>query len=282
MGMIKADTVRNATAYYWGERTSTIDWCEENYAISNYIAEFWNTLTNVAMITLAVLGICSSIRYRHGKRVTAMYIGLLVVGCGSACFHATLKYTTQLLDELPMLYLCALAFYSLTEINRDIKFGIKLPISLAAFQIGITLVYLFWVQDPIFHQVAFAMTAVGATIVGAKRFRNLDVCNKTRRTLSNLHLMGHLGMWGGFLVWNVDNIFCHQLRSYRSYVGWPLDGLLQLHGWWHIMTAYGSAYLLLWAHMLKLAHLGQDNLFSIQYFVGVFPYVGMCKPKKVD
>ncbi|KAJ2269544.1 Alkaline ceramidase 3, partial [Coemansia sp. RSA 371] len=87
MGMIKDDTVRNATSYYWGERTSTIDWCEENYAISNYIAEFWNTLTNVAMITLAVLGIYSSIRHRHGKRVTAMYVGLLLVGVGSACFH---------------------------------------------------------------------------------------------------------------------------------------------------------------------------------------------------
>lgn len=29
---------------YWGPPTSTLDWCEENYAVSYYIAEFceWN------------------------------------------------------------------------------------------------------------------------------------------------------------------------------------------------------------------------------------------------
>lgn len=25
---------------YWGEPTSTLDWCEENYAVSFYVAEF--------------------------------------------------------------------------------------------------------------------------------------------------------------------------------------------------------------------------------------------------
>ncbi|KAJ1838030.1 alkaline ceramidase ydc1, partial [Coemansia sp. RSA 2708] len=262
--------------------TSTIDWCEENYAVSNYIAEFWNTLTNAAMILLAALGIYSSIRYRHGKRVTAMYVGMLVVGCGSACFHATLKYTTQLLDELPMLYLCAIALYSFIEIDKKVQFGVWLPTSLAAFQLTITLTYLFWVQNPIFHQIAFAATAIGAAVVGCNRLYTTNMSSGTRRALFRLHLLGHLGMWGGFLAWNIDNVFCHNLRSYRGYVGTPLDALLQLHGWWHILTAYGSAFLLLWAHLLRLARLGHDNLYSVQYFMGVFPYVGMKQPKKID
>lgn len=31
---------------YWGIPTSTIDWCEENYVVSTYIAEAINTTTN--------------------------------------------------------------------------------------------------------------------------------------------------------------------------------------------------------------------------------------------
>lgn len=26
---------------YWSPRTASIDWCEANYVVSSYIAEFW-------------------------------------------------------------------------------------------------------------------------------------------------------------------------------------------------------------------------------------------------
>ncbi|XP_013916330.1 PREDICTED: alkaline ceramidase 3 [Thamnophis sirtalis] len=63
-------------AGYWGPPTSTLDWCEENYVVSSYIAEF-------------------------------------SVGLGSWCFHMTLKYEMQLLDELPMIYSCCVFVYCL-------------------------------------------------------------------------------------------------------------------------------------------------------------------------
>ncbi|KAJ2778958.1 alkaline ceramidase ydc1 [Coemansia javaensis] len=282
MGMIIVDNVRNETAYFWGERTSTIDWCEENYAVSNYIAEFWNTLTNLAMVMLAVLGACSSIRNGHGKRVTAMYAVFLVVGLGSMCFHATLKYSTQLLDELPMLYLCATGLYAIVEIDRKIRYGIKVPVALALFQVAITVTYMFWVQNPIFHQAAFAATTLLTICFGYRRLGEMPVTSETRRLLQRLVLHGFLGMCGGFLVWNIDNIFCHRLRSYRTYVGAPLDAVLQLHGWWHILTAYGGGYLLVWVHMLRLAYAGQDHLVTVRYVLGHFPYVALRVPKKVD
>ncbi|KAI9504715.1 ceramidase, partial [Coemansia spiralis] len=237
--MIIEDTVRDPSTYFWGRRTSTIDWCEENYAVTNFIAEFWNTLTNVTMVTMALLGVYSSIKHNQDKRAATFYIAMLLVGCGSACFHATLKYTTQLLDELPMLYLCTLAFYSLVEIERKTRYGWKLPAALAAFQVLVTAIYIFWLQNPVFHQIVFAVTACGAAKLGHSRINDKRVSNEARRMLVRLFVLGHICMLSGFFIWNLDNIFCHQLRSYRSYVGVPLDALLQLHGWWHILTAYG-------------------------------------------
>ncbi|KAJ2079520.1 alkaline ceramidase ydc1 [Coemansia sp. RSA 988] len=255
---------------------------EENYAVSDYIAEFWNTLTNITLITMAVLGICSSVRYGHGKRVTAMYTGLLVVSCGSALFHMTLKYTTQLLDELPMLYTCATALYALIEIDREIRFGLMLPTLLALFQAAVTVVYIFWIPNPAFHQTAFAVTTIGTVFYAYKRFVTLNPCKETRRVLIKLRLLADIGMWGGFLLWNIDTIFCERLRSYRSYVGVPLDAILQLHGWWHIMTAYGSTYNIISVHIVRLARRGLDKQFMVHYYMGVFPYVGEAHSIKSD
>ncbi|KAJ2710159.1 alkaline ceramidase ydc1 [Coemansia spiralis] len=250
--------------------------------MSYYVAEFWNSFTNLTMLVLAALGIYSATKNGHGKRIVAMYAAQLVVGLGSAAFHATLKYTSQMLDELPMLYLCAIGFYAIAEMNRDVRYGIKLPLAIGSVQAAITLAYLFWLQNPVFHQTVFALTAFAAVFLGYKRLHEMEVSSATRRLLFRLNLLGHLGLLGGFLVWNIDNVFCHRLRSYRSYVGAPLDALLQLHGWWHIMSAYGSTYILLWVHMLRLTRMDQDHLFSIHYFFGLFPYVDIQLPKKVD
>lgn len=35
---------------YWGQPTSTLDWCEENYVVSFYIAEFCKYDVSLALI----------------------------------------------------------------------------------------------------------------------------------------------------------------------------------------------------------------------------------------
>lgn len=37
---------------FWGPVTSSIDWCERNYTVTPYIAEFGNTLTNIGFVVL--------------------------------------------------------------------------------------------------------------------------------------------------------------------------------------------------------------------------------------
>ncbi|CAG8706777.1 202_t:CDS:2, partial [Scutellospora calospora] len=63
---------------------------KENYIVNEYIAEFVNTTTNLTFI-----------KYGLEKRFIVAYMGILLVGIGSWCFHMTLLYEFQLLDELP-------------------------------------------------------------------------------------------------------------------------------------------------------------------------------------
>ena len=42
---------------FWLPHTATIDWCESNYAVTSYIAEFWNTVSNLVMILFPMYGI---------------------------------------------------------------------------------------------------------------------------------------------------------------------------------------------------------------------------------
>lgn len=44
----------------------------------------------------------------------------------------------------------------------------------------------------------------------------------------------------GFALWNVDLEKCHEVRALRQKVGLPWAWGLELHGWWHILTAVGA------------------------------------------
>ena len=80
---------------------SVVEWCEaytDQYSYSNYIAEYSNTISNLAFIFISLLSIY---QFNH-KLFQRCNITLLLVGVGSAVFHATDTYLGQVLDELPM------------------------------------------------------------------------------------------------------------------------------------------------------------------------------------
>jgi dihydroceramidase len=93
---------------YWGKQTATIDWCEINYEVTYYIAEFWNTISNLVMILFPMYSLYWS--YNHIKfakkskknafnrfnvnfilpdSIIYCQLGLLLVGIGSWMFHMT-------------------------------------------------------------------------------------------------------------------------------------------------------------------------------------------------
>ncbi|KAM4684330.1 alkaline ceramidase 3 isoform 1-T1 [Amazona ochrocephala] len=137
---------------YWGPPTSTLEWCEENYAVSYYIAEFWNTVSNLIFIVPPIYGAIQTYKDGLEKRYLAAYLCLTAVGLGSWCFHMTLKYEMQLLDELPMIYSCCVFVYCLYECFKY-KNTVNYPLLflLITYSFVVSIVYLN-LKEPVFHQ----------------------------------------------------------------------------------------------------------------------------------
>ena len=115
---------------YWGPVTSNIDWCESNYEVTYYIAEFWNTLTTVAMILPPIIGALSSFTKMHVElRYLMPFFMLIVVGLGSGLFHMTLLYEMQLMDELPMIWGTATLLYAIHDIYKIDNSGFNKPLA---------------------------------------------------------------------------------------------------------------------------------------------------------
>ena len=113
---------------FWHEHTATIDWCETNYQVTHYVAEFWNTVSNLVIILFPIRSLywCyqhyfhkSQLKYQEKSlifdiplTIIACNMGLSLVGVGSWMFHMTLQYEMQLLDELPMVYGSGILIYT--------------------------------------------------------------------------------------------------------------------------------------------------------------------------
>ncbi|KAF8681894.1 hypothetical protein HU200_045342 [Digitaria exilis] len=91
-------------ASFWGPVTSTTELCEENYAHSSYIAEFFNTISNVPCILLALIGLVNAFRQGFEKRFSVLHISNMILAIGSMIFHATLQLVLQQSDETPMVW----------------------------------------------------------------------------------------------------------------------------------------------------------------------------------
>ena len=91
---------------FWGIITATRDWCEPNYAKSPYIAEFWNTISNLMYILFAFNLLIHKERFnkinklKQFKSVNLIIYSMLILGLSSGAFHATLKYWPQFMDRL--------------------------------------------------------------------------------------------------------------------------------------------------------------------------------------
>ncbi|KAH8727599.1 ceramidase [Phaeosphaeriaceae sp. PMI808] len=263
----------------WSPVTSTLDWCEENYVVTQYSAEIVNTLTNLLFVYLAVKGIRSCIIHGHDTVFLVSFIGYLLVGSGSFLFHATLKYPMQLVDELSMIYTTCLMNYATFSYGKSRQYCFILGTLLVSLSVFITLYY-HYLQDPSFHQNAYTILTVivlvrtmyimevnirpkfrskarneadprlhgGSKAVRAKQDEN---DKETLRLMWKMIGCGLSIFVGGFVLWHLDNVHCSKLIKWRREIGMPWGFVLEGHGWWHLMTGAGAYFYIVWGVWLR-------------------------------
>ena len=224
---------------FWGPPSSTLNWCETNYEVSYYIAEFWNTITNLSMIIPSLYGFIHCRRQGIEPKYTYNFLTLLVIGIGSWMFHMTLRFEMQLLDELPMLFGASFVVHCLYTAKYSSKGGgYVIAVLLTVICTIGTVLYLIK-QEPMVFQLTFAViVGIGvcvSIIHSYKQYSYLGV-----KFIVVVFVITSIA----FLLWNIDNNFCGQLRSTRENV-MKLNPLLshltpltQLHGWWHVLSGY--------------------------------------------
>ncbi|OAV99145.1 hypothetical protein PTTG_02887 [Puccinia triticina 1-1 BBBD Race 1] len=232
---------------YWGPSTSSIDWCEANYAITRFIAEFANTLSNLAFFAWAFYGVKKCRDEKLPLPLALCQVGIALVGIGSFMFHATLHYEWQLADELPMIFSSAFTTYVVFDTGRASlprsRFVRSLPFLLFLYCSGFTAIYLRH-PNPVFLQVAFAAIQLTANFRAAYTICTAPVktCKEQKNKAQIIRYLsaGFFTTLIGFLIWNVDNIFCDRISHLKQHLGIPWSFAVEGHAWWHLATGTGA------------------------------------------
>ncbi|KAK4163798.1 ceramidase [Cladorrhinum sp. PSN259] len=223
----------------WSPPNSRANFCEEDYTMSFYLAEFINSVSNLAYVYFALKAI-----YQR-READFMSLSLLALGVGSFLFHATLRHTMEFCDELSMLLLTWSMLHAVLTVRQTKHRSRIISFALAVVFLSFSAFYV-WSATIIYQVIAFScalgmVTARGQYLLNwmpdSERWFGTERSNewnaRTRQAIGVCIF--------GYVLWHIDLEFCMELRALRGMMGLPWAWGLELHGWWHVLTAIGAA-----------------------------------------
>jgi dihydroceramidase len=246
MGLDTNFTVyRNTLDPFWGPVTANVDWCEKNYSYTPYIAELFNTLSSLPMIWMGIVGLIETQRMGLGRNYGLSFFCLAIVGLGSVLFHATLLYSCQLADELPMVFGTLAGMYQMMDIvvslYREGKLFVPNWVTVSALtSMGVitTVLMASWTHTPLPMFVSYGAMTAFIFCSSAKLY--MDKSDFTSKKVFEVSSLSYLL---GAMCWLVEKHFCGiMLTQY-------------LHAFWHLFAGFGVYTFLTWGAYLKATSL---------------------------
>lgn len=254
---------------YWGNPTAPIDWCEDNYRLSSYVAELWNTLSNLSYLVVAVIAVATVLRLRLPWTQLGVGVCILITGLFSAMFHATLWFEFQRLDEVFENGILVFMFWDddaprkgeavgggkkaivkgsnhrhvVDDVDdgddgsgnsqelRPSWHGYNLALGAALTHFALSAYGILTITSFLFCEVHFVSMVALIIVRFHVRKKRLYESSAVADAAERLIRRGLL--WGalGGVCWLVDRAGCDTMRA------WLYGGSLELHVFWHIFTA---------------------------------------------
>jgi dihydroceramidase len=238
----KTDSPPDFTPGYWGEKTSTVNWCESDYVVTYYVAEFCNTMSSMCMIGIGGYGLVMHYRTAE-KRFLLSFAIVVFVGFGSMLFHGTLLRHMQLLDELPMVW-CNGAFFFIL-LSMETESGESVAVSMrragwitALIVVETALIVIFDTASQGMFLLCYGSGVVFEVVLSIKLSRKYNANGQV------LLFETGCGMYGaGLIMWLTDRCFCTTVRP------------LHLHSLWHFCATTGTTSFILFWMWLRYTHL---------------------------
>jgi len=248
--------------------SSPVDWCEDNFTVSPYIAEFTNTISNIFLIFIPIS------LYYHGSwesYIRHVPIGspkiLMVmqttVGIGSCWFHGSLSLLGQFADEMPILWLI-LTQYMIAIPNSF--FANKVTRKLVDLVIVVygLLVTVLWFYD---HDMCqFWLWLMFIPLIFLFLFKGILNEDPGLKWISKVAV----GLFSlSAAIWITDKFFCSNVKAL---------GLPGIHNIFHITAALGANFAAPALGLITCQVDHPDLDVQIKYLYGFVPYLS-CKGK---
>ncbi|KAL3456578.1 ceramidase [Aspergillus heterothallicus] len=225
---------------FWGPQTSYLNFCEQDYVVTRYVAEFINTLSSGIYCLFGLYGLAQLRRRQQASLGRCIpYLGLIGVGVCSGGYHMTLKYHTQMSDELSMHLLTTPLLYRILTFQTSAAHTRLVGGILAAIFTVVMVVHMV-MDEFLLHAVSFGLAVLLITTRTMKTIPQQIPDLGIRLKIRGVSRFGLFCFIFGYTVWLIDTWFCPQLIAVRRVVGTPLAFFFELHGWWHVFTGIGG------------------------------------------
>jgi len=155
--------------------------------------------------------------------------------------------------------------------NASTSEQLRIKIAITILPLAVSAVYLAY-PDPLLHQVCYAAIMITSVILVQQDYRAPQVTPAMVRQAKALNVAGTCTFLAGFLVWNLDNMYCQNLTAWRRDIGEYFGGLIQGHAWWHILTGLGASKIGTGITYLMLSKQYPGH-FEVAYTFWLIPYV---------